>query len=344
LAEHLLPKSSVHRWLSKLLARYAVYVPLEREKQVHWHRLEPGDLETEPDIIAPAQRRIRASEPVKSFMFQPRQRVGAFPDPLQPTEPERRVLLGIKDCDLVPLKVHDKILGEGEFKDPFYLAQRKNTILVAADCPVPEQSCFCNLLGLTPFAQTGADAALSIVDGDWLFEVEESGQELIDTAPELFSRLTGETSEVVKRDEERKTAVATLNMINARPLNPDLPGAIAARLHDEAFWRKHAETCVECFGCLMGCPTCYCFLLYDQAKENGLDRTRAWDACYEAAYARVGGGANPRAEFIKRFANRFDCKWNQFKRDHGMYACSGCGRCFKACMGKIDIRNVLGEL
>jgi Fe-S oxidoreductase len=84
--------------------------------------------------------------------------------------------------------------------------------------------------------------------------------------------------------------------------------------------------------------------LYDQAKEQGLDRTRVWDACYEAAYARVGGGANPRAEFIRRFANRFDCKWKEFKRDHGMYACSGCGRCLKACMGKIDIRNVLGEL
>jgi sulfhydrogenase subunit beta (sulfur reductase) len=344
LHEYLLAKSNVHQWLSRLLARYAVHVPFEREKQVHWHRLEPGDLETEPDIIAPAQRRIRASEPVKSFMFQPRQQVGSFPEPFAPAEAAPRVLLGIKNCDLIPLKVHDKILGEGEFKDPFYLAQRKNTILVAADCPVPEQSCFCNLLGLTPYAQTGADAVLSIVDGDWMFQVSESGQELVDYAPELFTRVTGETPEGAKRNEEREAAVAALARINPKPWNSDLPGAIAARLGDAAFWSKHADTCVECFGCLMGCPTCYCFLLYDQAKEQGLERTRAWDACYEAAYARVGGGANPRAEFIKRFANRFDCKWNQFKRDHGMYACSGCGRCFKACMGKIDIRNVLGEL
>jgi sulfhydrogenase subunit beta (sulfur reductase) len=344
LSAYLLNKSNLHQWLSKLMARYAVHVPMEHEKQVHWHRLEHRDLETEPDTITPAQRRIRASEPVKSFMFQPRQQVGSFPDSFEPAQPAPRVLLGIKNCDLVPLKVHDKILGEGEFRDPFYLAQRKSTILVAADCPTPEQSCFCNLLGLTPYAREGADATLSVVDGNWLLDVAGSGQELVSTAPELFTQLTGETSETLKRDEERRVAVATLNMINARPLNPDLSGAIAARLHDEAFWRKHAETCVECLGCLMGCPTCYCFLLYDQAKEKGLDRTRTWDACYEAAYARVGGGANPRAEFIKRFANRFDCKWNQFKHDHGMYACSGCGRCFKACMGKIDIRNVLGEL
>jgi hypothetical protein len=277
-------------------------------------------------------------------MFQPRQRVGSFPDPLQLAEPGPRVLLGIKNCDLIPLKVHDRILGEGEFKDPFYLAQRKSTMLVVADCPVPEQSCFCNLLGLAPYASEGGDAMLSIIDGNWLFEVAESGRELVNAAPELFSRLAGEPPEVAKRTEERKAAVAALNRINPKPWNADLPGAIAAKLPDEAFWRKHADTCVECFGCLMGCPTCYCFLLYDQAREKGLGRTRAWDACYEAAYARVGGGANPRAEFIKRFANRFDCKWKEFKRDYGMYACSGCGRCFKACMGKIDIRNVLGEL
>ncbi len=341
---HLLSKSSVHQWLSKLLARYAVYVPLEREKQVHWHRLEPGDLETEPDAITPAQRRIRASEPVKSFMFQPRRQVASFPDPLSPEEPGPRVLLGIKNCDLIPLKVHDNILGEGEFKDPFYLAQRKNTLLVVADCPEPEQSCFCNLLGLTPHAQETGDATLTIVNGDWVLETGHRGQELVDVAPDLFAGLADYAMEITTRGEQRKAAVEALGRINPKPWSSDLPAAVATRLGDAAFWNKHAATCVECFGCLMGCPTCYCFLLYDQARGSAVDRTRTWDACYEAAYARVGGGANPRAEFIKRFANRFSCKFSAFKTDHGMYACSGCGRCFKACMGKIDIRKVLGEL
>jgi sulfhydrogenase subunit beta (sulfur reductase) len=344
LALYLLASTNVHQWLSKLMAKYAVFVPLEREGQTHWHLLGEKDLATAPDTITPAQRRIRASEPVKSFMFQPRKQVASFPQPLAVEQPKPRVLLGIKNCDLIPLKVHDKILGEGEFKDPFYLAQRKSTIVVTADCPAPEQSCFCNLLGLTPYAPEVGDATLSIVNGDWVLETGQRGRELVDAAPDLFVSLADYAMELTTRAEQRKAAVAALGALNPKPWNPDLPGAIAARLPDEAFWRKHAESCVECFGCLMGCPTCYCFILYDQAKATGLERTRAWDACYEAAYARVGGGANPRAEFIKRFANRFDCKWKQFKRDHGMYACSGCGRCFKACMGKIDIRNVLGEL
>jgi len=339
-----LSRSNVNQWLSKLLTRYAVFVPLESESQVHWHRLDPPDLSSDTDTITPALRRIRASEPVKSFILNPRQQVGAFPDKLEPAEPKTRVLLGVKNCDLVPLKVHDKILTDGEFKDPFYLAQRKNTILVAADCPVPEESCFCNLLGLTPFAGDGADAVLSVSDDAYLFEIEERGKELVDVAPDLFLNVEEGDALVAKRDEERRAAVRTLNRINPKPWNPDLPAAVAARRNDQSFWQKHAENCVECFGCLMGCPTCYCFLLYDQAREKGLGRTRIWDACYLAAYARVGGGANPRAEFVKRFANRFICKFSDFKADHGMFACSGCGRCFKACMGKIDIRKVLAEL
>jgi Fe-S-cluster-containing hydrogenase component 2 len=113
---------------------------------------------------------------------------------------------------------------------------------------------------------------------------------------------------------------------------------------DTAYWQRHAEQCVECYGCLLGCPTCYCFLLYDQAREKGFERTRVWDACYEAAYTRVGGGANDRGRFLKRFANRFECKWKEFWNDHGVFACSGCGRCLNACMGGIDIRKVLAEL
>jgi hypothetical protein len=333
-----------NQWLSKLLERFTVYVPAEHEGQVHWHRLDPPDLNSDTDTITPALRRIRASEPVKSFMLNPRQQVGAFPDRLEPTEPKTRVLLGVKNCDLVPLKVHDKILTDGEFKDPFYVAQRKCTILVAADCPAPEESCFCNLLGLTPYAGDGADAVLSVSDGAYLLEVGDRGRALVDAAPELFREIEGSDALVAKRNEERKAAVAVLSRTNPKPWNPDLPKAVAARRNDQSFWQKHAEKCVECFGCLMGCPTCYCFLLYDQAREEGLDRTRVWDACYLAAYARVGGGANPRAEFLKRFANRFVCKFSDFKTDHGMFACSGCGRCFKACMGKIDIRKVLAEL
>lgn len=338
-----LPVRTREQWLSRLLERFVVYVPSVKQDRVHWHRFAPTDLGQKDDTLTPALVRIRAAEPVKSFMFQPRQQVAAMPAEEKPAEEKPRLLIGAKSCDLVPLKVHDRILGEGQFTDPFYNAQRRRTMVIAADCPTPEESCFCNLLGGQPFARDGADVTLAVVDNCYLLESQTpEGEELLNADSSLLQPAT--EAQLTARENSRKAAVEALTRTNPKPLPNELPRAVAAKLHDETFWSRHAATCVECYGCLMGCPTCYCFLLYDKAKENGLERTRVWDACYEAAYARVGGGANPRAEFLLRFANRFDCKFSQFKNDHGFYSCSGCGRCFQACMGKIDIRKVLAEL
>jgi NAD-dependent dihydropyrimidine dehydrogenase PreA subunit len=342
-SRYTLPVKAREQWLARLLEHYSVVVPVVREDRVHWRRLSTADLGQGEDSLTPALVRIRAAEPAKSFMFQPRQMVASLPESEPPAEDKPRLLIGAKSCDLVPLRVHDRILGEGQFADPYYGTQRRRTTIIAADCPKPEDSCFCNLLGGQPYAVDGADVTLAVGDGFYLFEsLTPEGEEMLMAEASLMQPATD--AQVAARDDSRRAAVEALGRTNPKPLKPDLPKAVAARSDDEAFWSRHAATCVECYGCLMGCPTCYCFLLYDKAKETGLDRTRIWDACYEAAYARVGGGANPRAEFLKRFANRFDCKFNQFKNDHGFYACSGCGRCYRACMGKIDIRKVLAEL
>jgi ferredoxin len=62
------------------------------------------------------------------------------------------------------------------------------------------------------------------------------------------------------------------------------------------------------------------------------------------AYARVGGGLNPRSDFPQRFRNRFECKFSAFPINHGLYGCSGCGRCITACPARIDIREILSSI
>jgi ferredoxin len=298
---------------------------------------EPGTIGTQ---AVAALRRIRASESAKGFFFSPRQAVAAFPAGQPEAAAGRQILIGVKNCDVVPLRVTEKILGQGEYVDPFFAARKEQSVLVAADCPAPEDSCFCNLPGLTPYVTEGADAVVSVVADSLLFEaLTDRGEELAKTG--AFK--PANDAQLAQRAEQRKAAVAALQKANPQPWGTDLPKKVGGRMADKAFWQKHAADCVECYACLLGCPTCYCYLLYDSARAQGVERTRVWDACYEAAYTRVGGGANPRGEFVKRFANRFECKWKEFRNDHGFFACSGCGRCFRACMGKIDIRKVLAE-
>lgn len=335
---YFLPNQKRVNWLARLAGGHNLFIPVKAGNGVHWQRFDNEKF----DLDTLALKEIRAAEPIKSFLFSPRERVALFPEPLEePADGKRALLFGVKGCDLRGLAVHQKMFLDGEFADPFYSKRVKETVLIAADCPEPKDSCFCNLVGLKPYAVEGVDLVLSVIDDGWLVEVlSERGAKLI----EGENWQPASEKQINRRDAQRQQAEGVLQQRNPKPLNPNLPQVIAERTKDEKFWAEAAKECVECFGCLMTCPTCFCFLLYDQAKGDKVERTKVWDACYMAMYARVGGGANPRATFLKRFINRFHCKFMHGKNQHGFYFCSGCGRCFTACMGKIDIRNILGRL
>ncbi len=321
------------------MEKYKLFLPAAVDEKVHWQQFNPTEFKVENLALS----RIRAAEPIKAFLFSPRERVAGFPESMEPVAAGQALLFGVKGCDLLGLAVHQKMFLEGDFPDPFYAERLRNTILVAADCPAPEKSCFCNLVGRTPYVTEGADLSLSVLDDGWLIQIfSERGAALVDEGKDVFRSAVD--AQVAKRTAQREAAMKVLAEQNARVWNTNLPAAIAEKTPDHSFWADAAKDCVECFGCLLTCPTCFCFLLYDQTKGDKMERTKVWDACYMAMYARVGGGANPRPTFIQRFINRFHCKFMHFKNQHGFYACSGCGRCFTTCMGKIDIREILGRL
>jgi hypothetical protein len=363
-----LAKDKIGAWAARLAEEYAVFFPGVIENRVHFHRL---NLTSEgSDVAQPtwALDRIRADEPVKAFLFSARETVAANPQSAI-RNPRKQIIFGAKNCDLMPLKVHQKMFLEREFADPFYKQRLAATVIVSADCPKPEKSCFCNLLGLTPYPDDGGDINLSALEDGFLVEpLSVIGRELVFGRDKPFRPATD--VEVDERDRLRRDAVAQLKEINPKPWRKDLPDAIEQR-KDERFWREAGRDCVECYGCLMTCPTCFCYLLYDQAMPEagnpkseirnpnanprpqtpglsspvqGFDRVKVWDACYYQGYARVGGGANPRPKMWERFRNRFHCKWMNCTRDWSFHSCSGCGRCWVGCMGKIDIRNILGQV
>ncbi|MBM3315662.1 hypothetical protein FJY71_07505, partial [candidate division WOR-3 bacterium] len=260
-------------WLAKVLAGHGVYYPAEAGGRVHWSRLRPDELSPDAPEPAWAFRSIRAAEPVKSFFFSPEERVATLPEKLVPGAQEKRVLLGLKACDVAALRVQEVMFGKGEFADPFYATRRREALLVAADCPVPAENCFCNLVGGKPYAEDGADIVMAQVDGQFVLEARSpEGEQLLAAGGRLWQPAT--EGMIAKRDEERLAAVKRLEQLNPAQWRPDLPQALNKRTTDRAFWAEHARACVECFGCLMTCPTCYCFLLYDSAWEQGMARTR----------------------------------------------------------------------
>lgn len=344
-----LNRFSFSQWLLKIRESYIVYLPEILEDKVHYNKISVDDtfdkIASEV-LIYQALEKIRVAEPLKGFFFNPRVKVGGLTkktklDIRHDTTP--RLIIGAKSCDLRPLMVHQKMYLESDFGDSFYKTQFDRTVIIAADCPTPAETCFCNLLGLKPYPEKGADINLSVVSNGYVFEpVSKKGEEFLRNHNHLFQQASSENIE--ERDEKRKQAIAKLAQINPQQLHNELPKLIDEKTESN-FWQEHADKCVECFGCLMVCPTCFCFLLYDAPEQKDtFERYKIWDACYYAAYARVGGGMQDRAEFWKRFRNRFHCKFMHFKNKYDFFACSGCGRCYSVCMGKIDIRKILEKV
>ncbi|MEO0083989.1 MAG: 4Fe-4S dicluster domain-containing protein [candidate division WOR-3 bacterium] len=343
-----LPKEKFNAWLAKLHDNYTIYYPAPIENKIHYKKLDKKFFDNPFYSIADALTQIRPVESLKGFFYRPKEKVGGLVNKSKveiPFDESPQIIIGAKSCDIKPLMVHQKMYLENEFGEPFYKAQRERTIIIAADCPQPEQTCFCNLLGLKPFVEFGADISLTVLANGYIFEALNSkGENLLRDFDHLFQAAT--TDDLTRRDNIRKQSISELEKINPTKWRADLSDAIN-QLKSEKFWQEAGESCVECFGCLLVCPTCFCFLLYDTPLSDApkaFERYKIWDACYYPAYARVGGGMNARPEFWQRFRNRFHCKFMNFPNDFGFNACSGCGRCFSVCMGKIDIRKILAKI
>ena len=117
-------------------------------------------------------------------------------------------------------------------------------------------------------------------------------------------------------------------------------GMIVKNARDE-IWRKYSAQCVSCGACATICPTCSCFLLID---KPGFEKIKQLDACQYPGFQRVAGGEDSLCELPGRFRNRYMCKYVWKPEKFSSIACTGCGRCIEACIGKINKNELFIEL
>jgi ferredoxin len=281
--------------------------------------------------------------PVKEFLFPMRELAAVYPTPSEPKNIKPFAVFGLKYCDLRSLEILDRVFAEDEFEDLFYLTRRKEMFIISSDCFEPADSCFCNILGGKPFAQTGYDLNVSRVKDQYIIEAgSQKGEEFIEKHSNLFT----ETTETIlaERDQNR---IETKNQLeqNNKNLKFDVPiNEMVENSQDSDVYEEEAKTCVECQACTRVCPTCHCFYLYDTKQEDYFTKMKMWDSCMRIAYAEVAGGANPRKALGNRLRHRFMHKFSYFFERYGIDMCVGCGRCVDAEAGDVDIRKVLKKL
>ena len=263
---------------------------------------------------------------------------------------KRRILFGIRPCDVAALEFSDKFFSSehGGYEDIYYWIRRRSTFLIGINCLKPEESCFCFLCGSGPFAKKSYDLQLTPLGNSYLVEVGSSqGEEIVSTFSDFFLSATDDEKREKEILEERMEGEFShkeveIEKVTDRLLEDGFSGALI----ENEFWEEIGNRCLDCGGCNYICPTCTCFSIVDKADRNlefG-ERAKIWDSCNFSGFTRMASGANPGANKRDRIKKRFFCKLLYSIENQGLLGCVGCGRCSKVCYGEIDILKVAGEI
>ncbi|MCF7912316.1 MAG: 4Fe-4S dicluster domain-containing protein [Candidatus Cloacimonetes bacterium] len=308
----------------KVSTEYAIYAPVEKFKTVDY------ELVTAENVSEIAYNGQLPVLPLKAFFFPVKENVGQEP------VADKRIIIGVRNCDLMALKLLDAVFLDEEFLDIHYQSRRENTILIGNDCYAIKETCHCTVYGLEPYPQENMDITISPV-GEVLYlsVATPKGATLLTKLNMTGLREESELPESV----QRKRAVIREKLKNQHKELPGLEETKAGLLKtDASFWQEYAQKCVSCGACAMICPTCHCFLLID--RQN-FEKVKNWDTCQYPSFEKVAAGEDPLRRLSKRLKNRYECKYIHKPEMFNALACTGCGRCIDACIGKIDKNQII---
>ena len=326
-------KNDLFDLFARLAQMSKIFVPYNHNGKFSFGEFDPSG---EPAVELGG---IRQSQPLKSFLNPAREKI--LEGVKNGTKPV--IVAGVKACDLSSLILQDYVFLKGDREDPFYALHRDNTLIISCDCTYAKETCFCIAMAGRPYPTKDFDLNLSSQDNSFVVEVgSDKGRKIVNSYKTFFKDCKSKDLSV--RDGMREEVSLQIKDFIKKRGTPDtaaIDGNMKKSYDNIPLWQDAASTCVECGACNLVCPTCHCFLLFDESSGQKIGRAKVWDACLYKTFAKVAGNSNPRKHLYERMRNRFDKKFAFFPQVLDYFACTGCGRCIEACPGDIDIREVL---
>mgnify|MGYP001054816191 CR=1 FL=1 len=256
-------------------------------------------------------------------------------------EVEELLLFGVHTCDLAGIQCLNMVFSDRP-RDLHYMIRKKYITLIGLECNTYcDGYANCAMLG-NHLPKGGYDLFLSELEDCYFVDVNTHKGELLVEGSGLFEPITSAVENDLHALRKTKQEIFKSEL----PINyQDLP-----RLFEETFecdtWAQIGEKCLSCGNCTNVCPTCYCF---DVIDEPDLDlnkgrRIRVWDSCQHENFAKVAGGESFREKRSDRKRHRFNRKFRYPLQRYRQVFCTGCGRCSRTCMAKIDLKATISAL
>ncbi len=331
-------RAAVDRLRVALAQRHDLFEVRRREAGSAWQRVtgtEPFDWDVPLPLIG-----------AKWFFFPARERLlrwqGEAVEEALPA-PSPLVLFGVRACDLTAIAYHDRFFAA----DPWYTHRRVHALLVGLNCQAPCPGGFCRDVAAGPFTDTGFDLNLTpLPNGRVVLQLgTDEGRAAFESADVTATAVTPADQEAL--------AVAATAAAASFPPRPFIARA-SARINAkpgtseavaDAEWQALGPACFACTGCTNLCPTCSCFTVVDEVREEAGGRARYWDSCLLEGFQREASGHHPAprpGDRVRRFW--YHKLSDDFTDRCGRLGCVGCGRCDITCPGSIGALKVLTAL
>ncbi len=253
-------------------------------------------------------------------------------------EYEKMILFGVHTCDLAGIQCLNMALSEPP-KDINYLARKNKILIFGLECNTYcDEYASCALMG-NELPNGGYDAFLTDLGDYFIIHLNtQLGDEILEK-----SRLLEECTEDHWRELEKLRAEKRKIFKNEVNIEHQKISPMFDKVFNSPVWEDLDKRCIACGNCTSVCPTCYCFDVIDEPNLDLVtgERHRRWDSCQHESFATVSGGENFRKKRGSRQRHRYFRKFKYPVEKFARYFCTGCGRCSRTCMAKINLKETL---
>lgn len=256
-------------------------------------------------------------------------------------EYENMVIFGVHTCDLAGIQCLNTVFSIRP-RDYNYLLRKRKIEIIGFECnSYCDEYASCSLVN-SHLPSGGYDLFFTDLIEYFIVHVNtQLGDNIVEAIKYFEPAEESHLNALTKLRKEKRTIFKNETIVETRQI---------AELFNHSFnssvWADLDKRCLSCGSCTNVCPTCYCFDIredVDLVLKSGI-RYRAWDSCQLEPFAKVAGGENFRKTRLARQRHRFYRKFSYQVSKFSRFFCTGCGRCSRACIAKINLKETLNAL